>query len=108
MYDLRLRKAQRQRNVSVGAEKYSQLLKGDFLAVRRSDSDPTPFSVAYLADGASAGVPIVISFRLSWWLTIELQLDDRYEVPRDPAADPAVTSQIRDICAPAWAPRPPK
>ena len=33
----------------------------------------------------AAGVPLVVSFRPHWWLTIELQLDDKYDVPAEPA-----------------------
>ncbi len=103
VYDLKLRKVRPLRNVSVGARTYARVLRGDFVTVRRSDGDETPFTVTYPVDGTCASVPIAIAFRASWWLTIELQLDDEYEVPADPGRDASMASRIREICAAASA-----
>ena len=102
VYDLQLRRVQHDRNVTIRNTTYPDLLKGQFISVRRRDGDQTPFIVSYFADGPRAGVPVVIAFRASWWLSLELQLDDRYDVPADPSADPVLSSKIRSICAQAW------
>jgi hypothetical protein len=108
VYDLQLRRVRRQNNVSVGGRTYGELLQGEFVTVRRRDRDPTPFTVSYAVEGADAGVPIVISYRASWWLSVDLQIDDEYEAPTDPAGDAALSAQIREICAPTWAWRSPE
>jgi len=103
VYDLQLRRKRLRTNVSIGGQTYAELLRGDFVTVRRRDGDQTAFSVTYQVDGADAGVPLVVTFRPHWWLTIELQLDDKYDVPADPATNVALTSRIRELCSPVWA-----
>lgn len=99
IYDLQLRRVQHDYNVTIRNTVYPDLLKGQFVSVRRRDKDQTAITVSYLPSGPRAGVPVMMAFRASWWLSLELQLDDRYDVPADPGADPVVSSKIRSICA---------
>jgi hypothetical protein len=108
VYDLQLRRKRVRTNAVIGGQTYAELLRGDFVTVRRRDGDQTAFTVSYPVDGANAGVPIVVSFRPHWWLTIELQLDDKYDVPADPGTNVALTSRIRELCSPVWAPQLPE
>jgi hypothetical protein len=103
VYDLQLRRKRLRTNVSIGGQTYAELLRSDFVTVRRRDNDQTAFTVTYPVDGANAGVPLVVTFRPHWWLTIELQQDDKYDVPADPATNVALTSRIRELCSPVWA-----
>src|SRR5439155_26242120 len=52
--DLQLRRKRVRTNVSIGGQTYAELLRGDFVTVRRRDGDETAFSVTYPADGANA------------------------------------------------------
>lgn len=102
VYDLQLRRVRHRADLVVGAATYGGLLEGHFAVVRRRDNDETTFSVSYPATGSHAAVPVAITFRASWWLTVELQLDDRSQVPADPGNDAALSASIRNFCAPAW------
>jgi len=42
---------------------------------------------------------VQIFYQPSFWLRIEIQLDDDADVPADPATDGATLSRIRAICA---------
>jgi hypothetical protein len=42
---------------------------------------------------------VQIFYQPSFWLRIELRLDDNADVPTDPAADGAILDRIRALCA---------
>lgn len=43
-------------------------------------------------------LPVQIFYQPSFWLSVELRLDDGADVPADPATDGSVLTRIRSIC----------
>jgi hypothetical protein len=101
VYDLWIRGSNRLGRTKVGVRWFDRLIRTDFSIRNRKTGDVTRFSTTYSQDDAAPALPVQIFFQPSFWLRIELRLDDEADVPEDPAADGAVLNRIRAICAPA-------
>ena len=101
VYDLTIRGSQALGRTTVGARTFDRLVRTDFAIRNRSTGDITKFGVTHDPDQPEVSLPIQIFYQPSFWLTIELRLDEAAEVPDDPSTDQAVLDRIRSICASA-------
>jgi hypothetical protein len=99
LYDLRARESVALGRTKVGGRTFDRLIRTDFTVRNHATRDITQFRVTYCPDGEGTPLPVQIVFRPSFWMRVELRLDDAVNVPPDPAADGAVLSRIRAICA---------
>lgn len=75
------------------------LLRGRYSYQNRETRERADFTVTFGTTGDTAAVPVEMSFTPSWWLKVRLTLDDRVDVPEDPASDTLVTQRIDEMCA---------
>jgi hypothetical protein len=66
----------------------------------RSTGSTTGFSITYGTSGALTGIPVAAVYQPNWWFKVELALDERQDVPVDPAADSSVSHRISAVCSP--------
>jgi hypothetical protein len=88
-YELRVLKMQRERD---------DVVRARYLYVNPPTADSGQFTVLFGASGPLAGVPLRFSVQPNWWLRLELELDDRVDVPEEPTHNEAVARAIEDIC----------
>jgi hypothetical protein len=98
IYDLSTRDSQPLGRTTVGARTFDRLVRADLSIRNRTTSDVTRFGVTFSPDLAATSLPVQIFYQPSFWLRIELRLDDAADVPADPAGDGSVLSRIRAIC----------
>ncbi len=75
------------------------LLREKFTYRNRTTGDSADFTVTFGTEGALAGVPVEMAFQPSWWVRVQLRLDDSADVPGDPFQDAALASRIDAICS---------
>lgn len=100
-YDLALIRHERRDHVVLDGHTYDSLQQADFTVRNRSTRNVSRFSVTWDVPGQACDVilPVQITYQPNWWLKIELRLDDRADLPDDPAAEPATLTRIRHLCA---------
>lgn len=103
VYDLRVRDRERVGLTRIGARTFDRVVRTDFTIRNRTTGDVRRFGVTYSPDRTAPSLPLQIFYQPNFWLRIELRLDDDAKVPEDPAADGAVLTRIREICAGAAA-----
>ena len=101
IYDLNVRDSQVLGRTKVGARWFDRLIRTDFAIRNRTTAEISRFGVTYTPDRTGSSLPIQIFYQPSFWLRVELRLDEAAEVPADPAADSSVLRRIRAICAAA-------
>jgi hypothetical protein len=89
----------------IGARTFDRLIRSDLAVRNRTTGDVSRFAVVYSPDPDGPELPVQIFFQPSFWLRIELRLDDSADVPPDPAADRDILLRIRAMCAGASAAR---
>jgi hypothetical protein len=99
LYELSARDSEALGATRIGSRSFARLVRTDFSVHNRATGDVTRFRVTYTPDDDSTPLPVQILYRPSFWLRVELRLDDSVSVPADPAEDDAVRSRIRAICA---------
>lgn len=98
VYDLSVRDSQNLGRTRVGARLFDRLIRTDFSVRNRTTEEVSRFGVTYLPDRVGRSLPVQIFYQPSFWLRVELRLDDAAEVPADPSADESVLTRIRAIC----------
>lgn len=101
IYELRVRGSQPLGRTVVGTQTFDHLTRSDFSIRNRTTGDVTKFSVTHAPDPSGMSLPVQIFYQPSFWLSVELRLDDKADVPADPDADGSVLTRIRAICASA-------
>lgn len=96
LFDLRVRRRRQLGTASVGGRSFAELVRLDLAVQNRVTGDVTKFSVAYAP--AAGSLPVQILFQPSFWIRIELHLDDNADAPADPASNDAVLARIHAIC----------
>lgn len=76
-------------------------LRQKFTYRNRTTGDSADFYVTVGTEGALAGVPVEMAFNPSWWLRVQLRLDDSADVPGDPSQDVSLSSRIDHLCTAA-------
>jgi hypothetical protein len=99
VYDLTTQGRERLGRTTVGTRTFEQLMRTQFSIRNRTTTDVTKFGLTYSPDDGAAPLPVQIFYQPSFWLRIELRLDDDADVPADPAADGAMLTRMRAICA---------
>jgi hypothetical protein len=99
VYDLSVRNSRALGRTIVGARTFDRLVRTDFAIRNRSTREVSRVGVTYVPDQAGPPLPVQIFYQPSFWLRVELRLDDAADVPLDPAADGAILTRIRGICA---------
>ena len=101
VYDLTVRDSQVLGRTKVGARSFERLIRTEFAIRNRTTGGISRFDVTHVPDGTGSPLPVQIFYQPSFWLRVELRLDETAEVPADPAADGSVLTRIRAICAAA-------
>ena len=104
VYDLSVRGSDRLGRTRIGTRTFDRLIRTDFTILNRTTGDVSRFGVTYSPDRTVSTLPVQIFYQPSFWLRIELRLDDDANVPVDPTADGSVLTRIRAICAGAARP----
>lgn len=99
VYDLTIRDVDQFGPTRVGGRTFDRLIRTDFSVRKRGTRDVSRFSVTYSPEQGGSVLPVQIFYQPSFWLRIELRLDDDVDAPADPAADGSVLARIRAICA---------
>lgn len=99
VYDLRIRGTEPLGPTTLGTQAFDQLVRTDFSIRDRTVEEGTKFGVTYSPDRSDISLPLQIFFKPSFWLSVELRLDDEADAPTDPAADQSVLTRVRAICA---------
>jgi hypothetical protein len=100
VYDLTMQGRESLGRTAVGTRTFEQLIRTEFSIRNRTTGDITKFGLTYSPEDAAAPLlPVQIFYQPSFWLRIELRLDDNADVPTDPAADGAMLDRIRALCA---------
>jgi len=99
VYDLTVRDSESLGHTAVGDRTFEQLTRSDFAIRSRASGNVTKFAATYVPDRTGAWLPVQIFYRPTFWLSVELRLDDNADVPVDADADGSVLPRIRAICA---------
>ena len=100
IYDLSIRGTDWLGPTRVGAQSFERLVRTDFSVRNRTTGDVSRFGVTFSPEPDASPLPVQIFFQPSFWLRIELRLDEAADVPADPQADERVVERIRGICSP--------
>jgi hypothetical protein len=100
VYDLTIQGRESLGRTTVGTRTFERLIRTELSIRNRTTTDVTKFGLTYSPDDGPAPLPVQIFYQPSFWLRIELRLDDNADVPVDPAADGAMLNRIRALCAP--------
>jgi hypothetical protein len=100
IYDLSVRNGVSVGPMDVGTRHFDELTRAEFAVVNRRTRQTTRFTAHFSTDPAQA-LPVQISFQPSFWIRVELRLDDSVDAPIDPAADLATLRRIKAVCADA-------
>jgi hypothetical protein len=98
VYDLIPRHLERIAELRTRAGIYRNLLRGEMSIRNRQTGSTTSFSITYGTDGLLAGVPIAARYQPNWWFKVELELDDRVDVPADPSRNVSLQQRITKLC----------
>lgn len=98
VYDLSIRGVDWLGRTRVGARTFERLVRTDLSVRNRKTAEITRFSITYSPEPPRSALPVQIIFQPSFWLRIELRLDDAADVPPDPAVDGTVRSRMRALC----------
>ena len=101
VYDLSLRGTDWLGRTRIGGQTFDRLIRTEFAVRSRTTGDVNRFGVTFSPDPGASPLPVQIFFQPSFWLRIELRLDDTADVPADARADQRVVERIRGICASA-------
>jgi len=101
LYDLDIRRVRALGRTTVGSRTFEQLTRVDLTIRNRTSGDLTKFAVTTVPDPIGVALPVQIFFQPSFWIVVELRLDERADVPHDPADDGSLLTRMRDICASA-------
>lgn len=98
VYDLSVRRRQTLQCISVGPRFYERLLRVELAVRNRTTGEVTTFAMTHapIADGVP--LPVQIFYQPSFWVRIELRLDEHADVPAEPATDQSQLARIRTIC----------
>jgi hypothetical protein len=99
VYDLTVRGTESLGRTSVGNRTFAQLMRSDFAIRNRGTGNVTRFSTTQVPDGTGTSLPVQIFYRPSFWLGIELRLDENADVPAEADSDGPALARIRAICA---------
>jgi hypothetical protein len=99
IYDLTIQRRDLLGRTVIGARTFERLVRIDFSIRNRRTGDVSKFGITYSPENRTMPLPVQIFYQPSFWLRIELQLDDDADVPADPASDGSVLQRIRAICA---------
>jgi hypothetical protein len=99
IYDLLVRDSRNLGRTTVGTRSYDSLIRTDFTIRNRTTGDISRFAVTYAPELDGPSLPVQIFYQPSFWVCIELRLDDAAAVPADPSADRTILTRIRAICA---------
>ena len=97
-YDLSMHDSERIERARVGRRTFDQLIRADFWIHNRDTKEVTRFAVTYVPNRDHVVLPVQIIYEPSFWLSVELRLDDNADAPSDPAASEPVLLRIRSIC----------
>ena len=100
-YELTVRDTERIGRARIGERVFDRLLRTEFGVRRTNSRQVSRFAVTYVSDADGSVLPVQIFYQPSFWLRIELRLDDAADAPADPAAGQAALARIREICAAA-------
>jgi IS5 family transposase len=100
VYDVIPRRVERLPTLRTASGVLRDLLRAHVVVRNRATGATSDFSITYGTTGALAGVPVAVRFQPNWWFRVELELDERADVPPDPAGDIAVSRRIATLCAP--------
>ena len=82
----------------IGLRRFDRLTRVDFDIFNRRTREKTRFSASFSPDAVGL-LPVQIVFQPSFWLRVELRLDEAADVPSDPAADAATLARMREVCS---------
>ena len=99
LYDLAVKRVRSLGRTTVGSRTFEQLTQVDLMVRSRTSGDVTRFAVTTVLDGSEGSLPVQIFFQPSFWIVVELRVDDQVDVPRDPADDGSLLTRMRGICA---------
>lgn len=99
VYDLAVRDTNWLGRTRVGARTFDRLVKSEFAVRNHTTHEVSRFGVTFSPEPGGPALPVQIFFQPNFWVRVELQLDETAQVPADPAADNAVLTRIRAICA---------
>ena len=99
VYDLTTQGRESLGRTAVGRRTFEQLMRTQFSIRNRTTADVTRFGLTYSPEDGAVPMPVQIFYQPSFWLRIELRLDDDADVPADPAEDGATLTRMRAICA---------
>jgi hypothetical protein len=99
IYDLRVRGSQTLGRTVVGTRTFERLSRSEFSIRNRTTGDVTKFGVTHTPDRSGMALPVQIFYQPSFWLSVELRLDDDADVPADPDTDGSALPRIRALCA---------
>jgi len=99
VYDLTIQRRDLLGLTTIGARRFEQLVRMDFSIRNRRTGDVSKFGITYSPENGTMPLPVQIFYQPSFWLRIELRLDDTADVPADPASDDSVLRRIRAVCA---------
>jgi hypothetical protein len=98
IYDLSVRDRKRLGRTTIGARTFEELIRTDFSVRNRATGDISKFGVTHEPGTPGVSLPVQIFYQPSFWLSIELRLDDAADVPADPAEDSVLLTRIHGIC----------
>jgi hypothetical protein len=98
VYDLSIRGVAWLGRTRVGARTFDRLVRTDLSVRNRKTAEITRFSITYSPEPDVSALPVQITFQPSFWLRIELRLEEAADVPPDQAVDEAVLSRMRALC----------
>ena len=75
-HELTLRSAEPRRTADIGAQRYTDVVRGEFETRNPKTGEATRFEVTYGTTGAMAGVPVHAVYQPRWWFEVQLFLDD--------------------------------
>ena len=98
VYDLTTQGRESLDRTTIGTRTFEQLMRTQLSIRNRTTTDVTKLELTYAPEDGAV-LPVQIFYQPSFWLRIEIRLDDDADVPADPATDEAMLSRIRAICA---------
>src|SRR6185503_1261367 len=95
VYELSVRDSEWLGRTRIGTRTFDRLIRNDLAIRKRSTREISRFSITYSPEWTVAALPVQIVFQPSFWLRVELRLDDQADAPADPSRDRSVLSRIR-------------
>jgi hypothetical protein len=101
LYELSAKKHRSLGATAIGTRTFPSLVDTDFLIRNVRTNAITKFEVSAGIERGTV-VPVRIAFQPSFWMGVELRLDENADAPREPTTDPALLKRMRQVCgAPA-------